>query len=216
MGLVGQHVGGLEHRIEEQSGRYQLALGRGLLLELRHAGQIAIRGHRREQPAQLGVLGQVALAEEDASVGIEAGGEQGGRGVVDRLAQGRRLIGHRDRVQINHAVDRLATVLAGHVLGDGADVVAEVLSARGLDSREDPHRWRSVAGRLGGRGGGGVLCLGVRGAAAAVFCALAFGPVVPVASGFGNGRLGRGGFGVRRRAVQRPLRHSAGPDIRAQ
>ena len=50
-----------------------------------------------------------------------------------------RLVGDRDRVQVDDAVDGLAAVLAFHVLDDRADVVAQVLAAGGLDSREDAH-----------------------------------------------------------------------------
>ena len=56
MSAIGQDVGGLEHRVEEQPGRDEVALGAGLLLELGHAVELAEGGHRRQQPAQLGVL----------------------------------------------------------------------------------------------------------------------------------------------------------------
>ena len=81
----------------------------------------------------------VALAEEDAALGIEPRGQQDRGGVVDGLAQRGRLVGDRDRVQVDDAVDRLAAVLAGDVLGDRADVVAEVLATGRLDAGEDPH-----------------------------------------------------------------------------
>ena len=63
-------------------------------------------GHRGQQPAELGVLVHVALAEEDAALGIEPGGEQDRRGVVDALAQLGGLVGHGRRVQVDDAVDR--------------------------------------------------------------------------------------------------------------
>ena len=57
-----------------------------------------------------------------------------------------RLIRHGYRVQVDDAVDRgVAAVLAGHVLGDRADVVAQVLASRGLDAGEDPHERGSLA-----------------------------------------------------------------------
>ena len=86
VGLVGEHVGGLQHRIEEEPGRDQLALLRGLLLELRHPVEVAVRGDRREEPRELRVLVHVGLAEQDAAVRVEAGGHQGRGGVERRLA----------------------------------------------------------------------------------------------------------------------------------
>jgi hypothetical protein len=42
-------------------------------------------------------------------------------------------------MQVDDAVDRrVAPILALDVLPDGADVVAQVLTARGLNSAEDP------------------------------------------------------------------------------
>jgi hypothetical protein len=45
VGAVGEHVGGLEHRIEQQPRRDELALRRGLVAELVHAVELAERGH---------------------------------------------------------------------------------------------------------------------------------------------------------------------------
>ena len=137
---VGEHVGRLQHRVEQQPGRHELALLRGLVAELVHAVELAERGDRAQQPAKLGVLLHVALAEEHAPLGVQAGGDEHGGGVVDALAQLARLVGDRDRVQVHDAVDRrIAAVLALHVLPDGPDVVPEVLAPRRLDAREDPH-----------------------------------------------------------------------------
>ena len=75
-------------------------------------------------------------------------------GVVDALAQLRRVVGDRDRVQVDDAVDRLAVagaVLALDVLADRADVVAEVLAPGRLDAAEDPHR-RNPDGARDGAG----------------------------------------------------------------
>ena len=66
-------------------------------------------------------------------------GEQRGRRVIHGLAQTRGLVGHAHGMQIDQAVDRLAAFLEGDPLHEGADVVAEVLAARRLDAREDPH-----------------------------------------------------------------------------
>ena len=95
-------------------------------------------GDRRQVPGELGVLADVGLAEEDAALGVEAGGEQDRGRVVDA---GPQLVGvprDGDRVQVDDAVDRrVAAVLALDVLADRADVVAEVLAPGGLDAAED-------------------------------------------------------------------------------
>ena len=151
--LVGEHVGGHQHRVEEERRRDQLALLRRLVLELGHAVEVAVGGDRGEQPGQLGVLAHVGLAEEDAALGVEAGGEQDRGRVVEPLAQLGRVVGDRDRVQVDDAEDRrLAAVLALDVLADRADVVAEVLAAGGLDAGEDD--WGAHGRSLSGAGTG--------------------------------------------------------------
>ena len=54
------------------------------------------------------------------------------------------LVRDGQRVQVDDAVDRLAAVLAGDVLHDRADVVAEVLAAGRLDAGEDSHGVREA------------------------------------------------------------------------
>ena len=105
-GPVGEHVGGHEDRVEEEPGGDQLALLLGLLLELVHAVEVAPCRHRAEQPAELGVLLDVGLAEQDAALGVEPGGDQDRRRVVEPLAQLGGIVGNGDRVQVDDAVDR--------------------------------------------------------------------------------------------------------------
>jgi hypothetical protein len=84
------------------------------------------------------VLLHVALAKQDAALGIQAGGDEDGGRVVDALTQLGGVVRDGDRVQIDDAVDRrIAAVLALDVLADRADVVAQVLAAGGLDAGED-------------------------------------------------------------------------------
>src|SRR4030095_5787745 len=71
-------------------------------------------------------------------VRIEPGRDQDRHGVVDLPTKGRRVVLHRDRVQIDQAIDAVPTLLALDVLTPPADEVAEVLAARRLDPREDP------------------------------------------------------------------------------
>ena len=48
---------------------------------------------RAEQPGELGVLADVSLAEQDAALRVEAGGEQDRGRVVDPLAELGRVVG---------------------------------------------------------------------------------------------------------------------------
>ena len=100
---------------------------------------------RRQKPAELGVLLDVGLPEEDAALGIEPGGDQDRGRVVEPLAKLGWVLRHGDRVQVDDAVDPLAALLPLDVLADRPDVVAEVLAAGGLDAAEDAllgHRGR--------------------------------------------------------------------------
>ncbi len=152
VGAVGEHVGGLEDGIEEQPGGHELALGERLVAELVHAVELADRRDRRQQPAELGVLVDVGLAEEDAALRVEAGGDQDRGRVVQALAQLGGLVGDGDRVEVDDAVDRrVAAVLAVDVLADRADVVAEVLAAGGLDAGEDAHEADECSGSAAAR-----------------------------------------------------------------
>src|SRR6266508_3040687 len=138
VGLVEQDVARLEHRVGEQRGRDELLLVR-LLLELRHPAQLAEAGHRRQQPIRLGVRGHVALDEYRRAAGVEAAREQQRGRVERRPAQLLRVVGDRDRVQIDDAEVGLAALLRRDVLAEATGVVAEVLLPRGLDAGKDLH-----------------------------------------------------------------------------
>ena len=105
-------------------------------------------GDRREQPAELRVLGHVGLAEQDAAIGIEPGGHQH-RGRVEHVARQRvGVVGDARGVQVDDAVDRrIAALLALEVAPDRPDVVAEVLAPGGLDAAEDAHGAASLRSR---------------------------------------------------------------------
>ena len=111
-----------------------------LVLELGHPAKLAEARDRAEQPGGLGVGGHVALCEHGRAVRVEPGREEH-RGEVERpLAQVAGLVLDRDRVQVDDAEERLAELLRRRVLAEPAAEVAEVLRARRLDAREDPHR----------------------------------------------------------------------------
>ena len=65
-GAIGEDVGRHQHGIGVEADGRVLAVLAGLLLELRHAVEPAEPRHAVEDPGQLGVLGHLALVEEDA------------------------------------------------------------------------------------------------------------------------------------------------------
>ena len=69
VGAVGEHVGGLQHRVEEEPGGHQLALLGRLLLELvmRLRSPCAVTLDSSQHSSVCSV--HVALAEEDAALG---------------------------------------------------------------------------------------------------------------------------------------------------
>ena len=73
VGPVRKDIGGLKNRVQKEPCADELTLLRGFLLELRHAVEFAVGCDRAQQPAELGVLRDVPLAEKDALIGIEAG-----------------------------------------------------------------------------------------------------------------------------------------------
>ena len=91
------------------------------------------------------MLGAVALDEEGAALRVEAEGEERCRHVDRPLPQEDRVVGARQGVVVDDAVDRLVLPLQRDVVADRPEIVAEVDDAGRLDAAEDP-------GPLGGRG----------------------------------------------------------------
>jgi hypothetical protein len=142
--VVGEDVGGHEHRVVEQPDAHRLVPARafpvGLVLELGHPAQLAHGGHAVEDPGELGVLAYVALHEQGAALRVESGREQEHHGAPGGVGEGGRLVGHGHRVEVDDAVEGVGggrdVVLRGDPVPNRAQVVAEVLLAGGLDARE--------------------------------------------------------------------------------
>ena len=73
IGVVEQNVGGLQRGLAEEPAADEvlLAFG-GLVLELCHSRQLAEADGALHDPAQLVVLGHMALEEHGCNVGVEA------------------------------------------------------------------------------------------------------------------------------------------------
>jgi hypothetical protein len=127
VGLVEQDVGRLQDRVGEQAHRRVVAAtAGGLVLELRHPARLAEAGDAAEHPGELGVLRHVGLDEQRRPVQVHPGGEILGGRDPGALPQLGRVVLHRDRVQVDHAVERLVAVLQGDPLPQRTQVVAEV------------------------------------------------------------------------------------------
>ena len=136
--LVEQDVGRHEHRIVEQADGDALALGAGrLVLELRHAPELAHVGDGVQDPHELAVRRHVALHEDDRALRVDPAGQE----EVDQVDGVAPELGthlpHGDGVQVHGAVHAVVGLLHGYPVLDRAEIVAEVQRARGLDATED-------------------------------------------------------------------------------
>ena len=134
--------------VEEDVGRHQRRVGQqaradgvrrlGLGLELGHAVEPAEGAGAGEHPGELGVRGDLGLDEHGGALRVDAAGEVE-RGDLERLlAQhgGLDVLRHGERVEIDDAEEVLVGVLEVLPLEQGAQVVADVQRAAGLDARE--------------------------------------------------------------------------------
>ena len=138
VGVVGQNVGGHQHRIGEQPGVGRQPLGLLLLVGVASFQQPQRRaGH--QQPAQLGDLRHVRLHEQRGPLRVEAQGQQIECRVECRLPQPLRIADRGQRVQVGDEVIGLVLVLQGNVLANRAKVVAPVKTPRRLNSRKNTH-----------------------------------------------------------------------------
>ena len=91
-----------------------------------------------EQPGQPGVLGDVALDEQGAALGVEPDGEQVEGGVERVGPQVRRVDLGGQGVQVDHAVEGVVAVLEGDPVPQGPEVVPQGEVARWRDAGKDP------------------------------------------------------------------------------
>src|SRR5690606_23565600 len=111
-----------------------------LLLELRHAVQPAHARDAVEHPRKFRMARNLALVEDDRLVGIDTGGEIGTRDLADIVGQFGRILPQRDGVHVDDAIDARILILQRHETPDGAEIIAEMQVAGGLDARKDARR----------------------------------------------------------------------------
>jgi len=105
---------------------------------LGHTAQLAELGVAAQDPAQLRVLGHMALDEHDVLLGIQAAGDVLGQLVHAAAAQGGRILPHGDGVHIHDAVQAVIFLLQIRPVADGSHVGAQGQLAAGLDAAEYP------------------------------------------------------------------------------
>ena len=135
--LVGEDVGGHQHRIDVEPDRSGLAVLAGLLLELRHAVQPADAGRAVQDPGKFGMGRDLALVEDHVLLRVDARGDERRRDLADRPRQLVGILRHGDRVHVDHAIEAFMLVLQRDELGDRTEIIAEMEVAGRLDAGED-------------------------------------------------------------------------------
>ncbi len=109
----------------------------GLVFELRHLRQIAVPGNRIQNPHELGVFRHVRLHEERRLRRVDARSEIDLRDLERLLPELRRILRHRDRMQVDDREERLVLVLKRDPLPDRSEIIADMGIARRLNSRKE-------------------------------------------------------------------------------
>ena len=152
-GVVDGDVGGLEHRVGQQRVVDVIGLRPLLVLERGRPLDPGDRCHRRQQPHQLDVLRSVRLAEQHGTLGVQAQRQQPKCHLVGVAADGIRVVGRRQGVVVDDAVDRVVGLLHRDVVPERAQPVADMRQPGWLHAAEDPGTRRRVAGERWGWGG---------------------------------------------------------------
>ena len=134
--LVQQDIRRHQNGVSEQAGGDVVRVLLGLLLELGHAAQLAELGVAAQNPAQLRMLGHMALDEHDVFLRVQSAGDILGQLVHAAAAQGGGVLPHGDGVHIHDAVQAVILVLQGHPIADGTHIGAEGQLTAGLDAAE--------------------------------------------------------------------------------
>ena len=136
VGLVEQDVGRHARGVSEQAAVYVVGVLGALVLELRHAAELAEHGVAVEHPAELRVAGVVALHKERDLVGVEAAGDVLRKLLHSAAAQVGGHLAHGYGVHVHDAVIGVVVVDHVHPVPDGAHVGAERQITGGLDAGE--------------------------------------------------------------------------------
>ena len=142
-GVVEQDVGALEDRVGEQTNPHRI-LAVTLLLELGHPAQLAHGGGALEQPGHLNVLGDVALHEQGAALGIQSGGQEIERRLVGAGPQFVRVDVQGEGMEVDDGVEAVVGILVGNPIADRPQVIPQMEVATGLEAGQNSgHGWSS-------------------------------------------------------------------------
>ena len=87
--------------------------------------------------------GDGGLIEDDAALGVDAGGDVGGGDLARVASQNLRVLRQGQGVQVDDAEDALELLLLGHPVAQGTQIVAQMQLAGRLHAREDAVHWSS-------------------------------------------------------------------------
>lgn len=136
---VEENVGRHERRVVEQSGAgtFLVLFFTHVVLVLGHLLEFGDFSERVHDPAEFSMLADIGLAEDDAFFRIKAASQIGFNDIEATLAQfGGRLM-HGDGVVIRQEDKTVIRVLQRNPLREGADIVAEMEIARGLNAGDE-------------------------------------------------------------------------------
>ena len=135
--LVEQDIRRHQHRIIEEADVDVVGVLGALILVLRHAAHFAHVGEAIEHPRKLGVRGNVALAVNQALLGVDAAGDVDSGKLHAAAAQIRRILPDGDGVHVDNGVDAVVVVLQLGEVAERADVIAQRQRTGRLDAGED-------------------------------------------------------------------------------
>ena len=132
--LVQQNIRRHQHRIGKQACRDIIRMLLRLILELRHASQLAELGIAAQHPAELRMLGYMALDKHDILFRIQAAGD-----ILRQLRNGpaaqiRRVLPDRNGVHIHNAEQAVIFVLQRRPVLDGAHIGTQGQLSAGLNA----------------------------------------------------------------------------------
>ena len=137
IGLIEQNIRRHQHGVIKQARVDVVRVLGALVLVLGHAGKLAHIGEAVQDPGQLCVAADMALAVDDVFLGIQTTGDVGGGHFQTAAAQLGGILPHGDGVHVHHAVDAVVVVLQKGEVPQRADVVADGQGAGRLDAGED-------------------------------------------------------------------------------
>ena len=123
-----------------------------LILVLGHAAELAHIGEAVQNPCQLGMAADMALAIDEALFGVQAAGDVDGGQLHAAAAQVSGILPHGDGVHVHNAVDAVIVILQGGEILQRADVVAQRERTGGLDAGENNRLFLRLRGLNFGHG----------------------------------------------------------------